>query len=74
MLRFGSKQSLQKQSCLLGLLDLPLVWRFSKISAFCLSGYLSAGLSRDLYVLDFFDFLHVGRNIQKSRPISVEKV
>ena len=49
------------------------MWWFSKISVFCLSGHLSAGLSRDIYVLDFFDFLYVGRNMQKSRPISVEK-
>ena len=49
------------------------MWRFSKISVFCLSVHLSAGLSRDTFVLDFFDFLHVGRNIQKSIPISVEK-
>ena len=58
---------------LLGLLDLPIVWWFSKTSVFCLSGHLYAHLSSDIHVLDSFDFFHVVRNIQKSKPISVEK-
>ena len=63
----------RKNHGLLGLLDLPVVWWFSKTSVFCLSGHLSAHLSFDIYVLDFVDFFHVVRNIQKSRPISAEK-
>ena len=63
----------QSEDILLGLLDVPVVWCFSKMSVFCLSGHLSARLSPDIYVLDFFYFLHVARNIQKSRSISVEK-
>ena len=49
------------------------MWCFGKMSDFCLSVQLSARLSPDIYVLDFFDFLLEARNIQKSRPISVEK-
>ena len=45
----------------------------SKTSVFCLSGHLSAHLSSAICISDFFDFFHVVRNIQKSRPISVEK-
>ena len=63
----------RKNHDLLGLLDLPVAWWFSKMSVFCLSGHLSARLSTDIYALDFFDFFHVTRNIQKSRPISAEK-
>ena len=43
------------------------------MSDFCLSVRLSASLSPDIYVLDFSDFLLEAKNIQKSRPISVEK-
>ena len=80
--KLGEKEIVKRQSednlfrknhGLLGLLDLPVVWWFSKTSVFCLSGHLSAHLSFDIHVLDFFDFFHVVRNIQKSRPISVEK-
>ena len=63
----------RKNHGLLGLLDLPVVWWFSKTSLFCLSGHPSAHLLSDIYVLDFFDFFDVVRNIQKSRHISVEK-
>ena len=41
----------RKNHGLLGLLDLPVVWWFSKTSVFCLSGHLSAHLLSDLYVL-----------------------
>ena len=63
----------RKNHGLFGLLDLPVVWWVSKTSVFCLSGHLSAHLSFNIYVLDFFEFFHVVRNIQKSRPISAEK-
>ena len=63
----------RKNHDLLGSLDLPVVWWFSKTSVFRLSGYLSAHLSFDIYVSDFFEFFHVVRNIQKSRRISAEK-
>ena len=51
------------------------MWWFGKMSVFHLSGHLSASLSHDIYIyiLDSFDFLHLARNMQKSRPISVEK-
>ena len=53
------------------------MWWFGKMSVFHLSGHLSASLSDDIYIyiyiLDSFDFLHLARNMQKSRPISVEK-
>ena len=73
MKRQSEDNLFRKNHGLLELLDLSVVWWFGKISVFCLSGHLSAHLSADIYVLDFFDFLHVARNIQKSRPISVEK-
>ena len=49
------------------------MWWFGKMSDFCLSVHLSARLSPNIHVLDFFDFLPEARNIQKSRPTSVEK-
>ena len=73
MKRQSEDNLFRKNHGLLGLLDLPVVWWFSKMSVFCLSGHLSAHLSFDIHVLDIFDFFHVVRNIQKSRPISVEK-
>ena len=70
-------QNSKKKFMLLGLLDRPLVWFFAKMSVSCLSGHLSARLSPDICINFFFfffvDFLHVARNIQKSRSISVEK-
>ena len=72
-----SEDLFRKSHGVLGLLDLPVAWWFSKTSLFCMSGHLSVHLSPDIYIyiyiLDFFDFFHVVRNIQKSRPISVEK-
>ena len=73
MKRQSDNNLFRKHHSLLGLLDLPVVWWFSKTSVFCLSAHLSAHLSFDIYVLDFFNFFHVVRNIQMSRPISVEK-
>ena len=77
MKRQSEDNLFRKNHGLLGLLDLPLVWWLSKTSAFFLSGHLSAHLSSELYIyiyiLDFFDFFHVVRNTEKSRPISVEK-
>ena len=35
---------------LLGLLDLPVVWWFGKMSVFHLSGHLSTSLSHDIYI------------------------
>ena len=55
-------QNSKKKFMLLGLLDLPLVWFFAKMSVSCLSGHLSARLSPDICI-----------NLQKSRSISVEK-
>ena len=49
------------------------MWRFAKMSDLFLSVHLSARLSRDIYVSDFFDFLIEARNTQKSNPISVVK-
>ena len=74
-----SEDLFRKSHGVLGLLDLPVAWWLSKTSVFCVSGHLSAHFSPDIYiyiyiyVLDLFDFFHVVRNIQKSRPISVEK-
>ena len=76
-----SEDLFRKSHGVLGLLDLPVAWWLSKTSVFCVSGHLSAHFSPDIYiyiyiyiyVLDFFDFFHGVRNIQKSRPISVEK-
>ena len=73
MMRQYEDNLFRKNHGLLGLLDLPVVWWFSKTSAFCLSSNLSVHLSPDLHVLDFFDFSHIARNIQKSKSISVEK-
>ena len=49
------------------------MWWFGKMYDFCLSVHLSARLSPDIYVLDFFDFLIEARDIQKSNPMSVVK-
>ena len=43
------------------------------MSDFCLSVHLSTCLSPDIYVLGFCEFLLEARNLQKARPISVEK-
>ena len=49
-------QNSKKKFMLLGLLDLPLVWFFAKMSVSCLSGHLSARLSPDICINFFFFF------------------
>ena len=56
MLRFGSKQSLQKQSLSAWFIGPVCGAVFGKMSVSYLSGHLSACLSPDIYVLDIFGF------------------
>ena len=57
----GQNNLFRNNHSLLGLLDLPEVWWFGKMSVFCLPGHLSAHLSPDIHVLDFFDFFFSGQ-------------
>ena len=53
----GQNNPFRNNYCLLGVLDMPVVWFFCGMSLFC------------LFIYNFLDFLQVARNIQKSRPI-----
>ena len=50
MKRQSEDNLFRKNHGLLGLLDLPVVWWFGKMSDFYLSGHLSAHLSPDIYM------------------------
>ena len=51
-----SKDLFRKSHGVLGLLDLPLAWWFSKTYLFCMSGHLSVHLSPDIYIYIYIRF------------------